>query len=269
MTSSAVRRFDRLPKKAKSAIASVTRVLPDDPLSTGLPDRGSRWLRRLFDTPARRYGRRVMIFDPELTGALCTPEFADASASADTGRFLGDTFDRTDASDFTDVLLDVDVNTYLPDCLLVKVDIATMAHGLEGRSPMLDHEFMEFAASLPADLKLRSTETKYILKQAVRDLLPRDILDRPKKGFSVPIDRWLRHELRELTGDLLLDGRLAARGYFRSDVVRRMADEHWRGVRRWHNQLWALLMLESWHRTFVDERPAAAPAPRPELVAEI
>jgi asparagine synthase (glutamine-hydrolysing) len=141
----------------------------------------------------------------------------------------------------------------------VKVDIATMAHGLEGRSPMLDHEFMEFAASLPSGMKLRGDTTKHILKRAVRGLLPPDIIDRPKKGFGVPLDTWFRHELRDLSGDLLLDGRLARRGYVKPAMVRRLLEEHWQGTAAWHNQLWSLLMLESWHRMFIDERPSAAP----------
>jgi asparagine synthase (glutamine-hydrolysing) len=157
-------------------------------------------------------------------------------------------------------MLDVDVNYYLSDCLLVKVDIASMAHGLEGRSPMLDHEFMEFAATLPSDLKLRGATTKYILKRAVRDLLPAEIIDRPKKGFSVPLEAWFRKELRELSGDLLLDGRLAQRGYFKPRAVERLLEEHWSGAGSWHNQLWSLVMLESWHRMFIDTRPSGAPS---------
>jgi asparagine synthase (glutamine-hydrolysing) len=124
---------------------------------------------------------------------------------------------------------------------------------------MLDHEFMQFAASLPADLKLRDRQTKYIFKRAVRPLLPDDIIDRPKKGFSVPLEAWFRHELRELSADVLLDGRLAARGYFKRGAVERMLSEHWRGQRAWHNQLWTLLMFECWHRMFIDERPTGAP----------
>jgi asparagine synthase (glutamine-hydrolysing) len=258
ITPSAARRFDNLPAPARSAVAAAVRALPGGPFSTTLPGRGTHWLRRLSDPPERRYGRRMMIFEPELKDALCTPEFT--RRSADAGQFLTDVFERSDAPDFVDALLDVDVNTYLPDCLLVKVDIATMAHGLEGRSPMLDHEFMEFAASLPSDLKLHSGDTKYILKNVARRLIPSETIDRPKKGFGVPLERWFRKELRELTGDLLLDGRLGARGYFRAEVVKRLVEEHWRGERQWENQLWSLLMLESWHRMFIDERPAMAPA---------
>jgi asparagine synthase (glutamine-hydrolysing) len=132
---------------------------------------------------------------------------------------------------------------------------------------MLDHQFMEFAASLPAELKLRGETTKYILKQALRPLLPPEILDRPKQGFSVPIAKWLRTDLREMTEDLLLDGRLAARGYFRRGAVERLLDEHLRGAADWHTQLWTLLMFESWHRTFIDERPnLTSTAPAAEAV---
>ena len=124
---------------------------------------------------------------------------------------------------------------------------------------MLDHEFMEFAASLPSKMKLRGQQTKYIFKRAVRDLLPSEIIDRPKKGFGVPLDRWFRNELRDFAGDMLLDGRLAQRGYFKPAAVRRLLEEHWRGSATWHNELWSLLMLESWHRMFIDERATTAP----------
>jgi asparagine synthase (glutamine-hydrolysing) len=202
----------------------------------------------------------MMIFDPDHVEEFFDPSFVQAGGPR-TSQLLLDAFDRTDAQDFVDALLDVDVNHYLSDCLLVKVDIATMAHGLEGRSPMLDHEVMEFAAALPADLKLRGDTTKYIFKEAVRDLLPAEIIDRPKKGFSVPLKQWFRGELREMSADLLLDGRLGRRGYFKPGAVQRMLEEHWRGAHDWENQLWTLLMFESWHRMFIDERPTAASAP--------
>jgi asparagine synthase (glutamine-hydrolysing) len=257
----AAHRFDRLPAAVRRSVANVARLTPAPQQSDSVVYRGRRWLRRLSDTPEGRYSRALMMFDAELKAQVCQPAFLESAGGAAASRFLLDAFRTSDAPDFVDALLDVDVNYYLSDCLLVKVDIATMAHGLEGRSPMLDHEFMEFAASLPADLKLRSGETKYIFKRAVRDLLPRDIIDRSKKGFSVPLDVWFRKELRELSADLLLDGRLAQRGYFQMTAVRRLLEEHWSGAASWHNQLWTLLMLESWHRMFIDERPLRAPVP--------
>jgi asparagine synthase (glutamine-hydrolysing) len=262
-------RFDRLPRAVRRALGTLARRAPVPRRSDSVLYRGRRWLRNLSDTPAGRNSRHAMVFDSDLKDEICDPAFVTSTGAAGASAFLVDAFEASDAPDAVDALLDVDVAYYLPDCLLVKVDIATMAHGLEGRSPMLDHEFMEFAASLPSRFKLRGATTKYILKKAVRDLLPADILDRPKKGFSVPLESWFRNELRELSGDLLLDGRLAARGYFRPGMVEHLLDEHWRGVARWENQLWSLLMLESWHRMFIDARPQDAPAAPAPVAAGI
>jgi len=174
----------------------------------------------------------------------------------DSGDLLLERYRESDAEDIIDATLDVDVNSYLPDDLLVKVDIATMAHGLEGRSPLVDHEFMEFCASLPSDFKLRGRVKKYILKRAVGDLVPSAIIDRPKMGFGVPLDHWLRNELRALAYDVLLSAGSVARGYFRKEVVQRLLDEHVRRARDWHYQLWNLLMLELWQRMFIDQAGA-------------
>jgi asparagine synthase (glutamine-hydrolysing) len=257
LTPAAAARFQNLPDAVREAVHAVAGAVPVPPRSGSILYRGKRWLRRVADSPIGQYTRRVTMFDDDLKRELCAPEFL-ATAGDAAALCLDDAFNSSDADALLDALLDVDVSYYLPDCLLVKVDIATMAYGLEGRSPMLDHEFMEFAASLPPELKLRGDTTKYILKRALRPLLPPEILDRPKQGFSVPIAKWLRSDLREMTDDLLLDGRLAARGYFRRGAVERLLDEHQRGVADWHTQLWTLLMFESWHRTFIDERPNLA-----------
>jgi len=148
--------------------------------------------------------------------------------------------------------LGVDVATYLPDDLLVKMDIATMAHSLEARSPILDHVFMEFAASIPSSFKLRGLTKKYIFKRAVRDLLPAAVIDRPKMGFGVPTDRCFRRELRELAYDTLLDRRCLDRGLFRREIVRRLLDEHVSGGAEWHPHIWCLLFLELWFQRFID-----------------
>jgi asparagine synthase (glutamine-hydrolysing) len=258
--------FDRLPSPVRRALASIAHSAPAPLQTDSLLYRGRRWLRRLADSPEGRYARRVMLFDPDLKQEICEPGFIAATGGAGGETFLRDAFLASDATDLIDAQLDVDVAYYLSDCLLVKVDIATMAHGLEGRSPMLDHEFMEFAASLPSDLKIRHGVSKYILKQAVREILPSQIIDRPKKGFSVPLGDWFRSELRELSGDLLLSGRLEERGYFKPREVRRLLEEHWRGAAEWQDQLWALLMLESWHRTFIDQRPSGAPYSSPNVL---
>jgi asparagine synthase (glutamine-hydrolysing) len=128
-----------------------------------------------------------------------------------------------------------------------------MAHSLEARSPMVDHEFMEFAASIPSRLKLNGGTKKYIFKKAVRHLLPDAVIDRQKMGFGVPIDRWFRQELREMAYDTLLCRRAVERNLFRVEVVRRLLDEHVSGRSEWHPHLWSLLMLELWFERFIDE----------------
>lgn len=253
------RRFDRLPASLRRGVRALADALPDGDGGQSLLARASGRARRVAASPAVRYSRRMMVFGPALKSALLAGALRHADRAGAIDDLLVDAYRRSDARDPVDARLDVDVRHYLPDCLLVKVDIATMAHALEGRSPMLDHEFMEFAASLPASLKLRGGTTKYVLKEAARRLLPAEIIDRPKKGFGVPLESWFRHDLKELTSDLLLDGRLAQRGYFQRGEVERLVREHQAGTARWHNELWTLVMLEAWHRMFIDARPTAPP----------
>jgi asparagine synthase (glutamine-hydrolysing) len=143
---------------------------------------------------------------------------------------------------------------YLPDDLLVKMDIASMAHSLEVRSPFLDHHVVEFAASLPVSMKLRGRTAKYLLKRAMRTRLPPAVLERPKAGFGVPIDEWFRGSLGETARELLLGKRATERGYFETKTVRRYLDDHANGRAQHHARLWSLVMLELWHQTFIDRR---------------
>jgi asparagine synthase (glutamine-hydrolysing) len=251
--------FQRLPPSVRVALARVASALPASGRTDGVLARSRRFLQRAGTSPQRQYAVRVMQFDPALKEWLCTPQFLQ-TAAVDSADILLDSYRDSDAENFLDATLDVDISHYLPDCLLVKVDIATMAHGLEGRSPLLDHTFMEFAASLPAEMKLRAGSTKHIFKKAVADLLPSEILNRPKKGFGVPLDHWFRNELRPLAHDVLLGRRMRERGYFNMRRVEQMVRDHETGAAEWHDQLWNLLMLEQWHQMFIDQRPSAAPA---------
>ncbi len=155
-----------------------------------------------------------------------------------------------------DAMLETDVNHYLPDDLLVKMDVATMAHSLEARSPLLDHHLMEFMARVPASFKIRDGQSKYLLKSALRGVLPDEVLDRPKMGFGVPLGQWLREGLREMLTDTVLSSTALARGYFRPEAVRGMVAAHLGGSNDYQYILWDLLLLERWHATFIDTLPA-------------
>jgi asparagine synthase (glutamine-hydrolysing) len=127
-----------------------------------------------------------------------------------------------------------------------------MAVSLEARSPFLDHHVIEFAASLPAGLKLRGLTTKYILKKTLRKLLPSENLTRSKMGFGVPVGHWFRGQMQPFLREQLLSDRAARRGLLRPEAVRRMVDEHTAGARDYTHPLWTLLMLELWFQRFID-----------------
>ncbi|MFZ2003737.1 MAG: asparagine synthase (glutamine-hydrolyzing) [Stellaceae bacterium] len=151
-----------------------------------------------------------------------------------------------------------DLHTYLPDDLMVKVDVASMAHGLETRSPLLDHVLLEWAAAIPAEVKMAGGRTKALFKRAMEPYLPREVIYRKKMGFSMPIAEWLRGELKPLAYDTLLSQPARERGLMRPDYVRGLLDEHCAGRRNHHTRLWALLMLELWFRMWVDGSPEQA-----------
>jgi asparagine synthase (glutamine-hydrolysing) len=148
-------------------------------------------------------------------------------------------------------LLELDIKTYLTDDILTKVDIASMAHSLEVRCPLVDQELMVFAASLPGDVKMRGLTTKLILREVAKPLLPPEILKRRKQGFGLPIDRWMREDLAPLSHDVLLDQTARERGIFEPKAVKTLLRQHGRGEPR-GDQIWALMMLELWYREFID-----------------
>jgi asparagine synthase (glutamine-hydrolysing) len=189
-------------------------------------------------------------FDPTGIERLCRPEFL---ARAGGSRSAWDSVLVAPALRGVDRYLALDTATYLPGDLLLKVDRMSMAHALEVRSPLLDHEVYEFAAALPGDVKLRRGTTKWLLKQlAARRGLPDHLVNRRKQGFGVPIGEWFRGELRPWIEDVLGDPGTLARGYFDPAETGRLLTEHLDGRRDHTPRLWNLAMLELWHRRWID-----------------
>jgi asparagine synthase (glutamine-hydrolysing) len=162
---------------------------------------------------------------------------------------------RCEAGDPLNRSLYVDLKTYLADDILVKVDRMSMAHGLEVRAPFLDHHLVEFVAALSSDLKLRGRTTKFLLRKAMRFVLPMAVLSKTKHGFEAPIAHWMRHELRELVEDVLLGARAQQRGLFNLCFIKQLWGDHLDGVHNAGHQLWLLLMLELWFQQFMDRSP--------------
>jgi asparagine synthase (glutamine-hydrolysing) len=154
---------------------------------------------------------------------------------------------KNTVSNFTSRMQLMDMISYLPDDILVKLDRASMAVGLEARVPLLDHRIVEFALKLPIDMKQRNGKSKWLLRQLLHRYVPSEIVERPKMGFSIPIGDWLRGPLREWSQDLLSSEQLKKHDFFKSDIVQTYLNEHMKGHRNHQYKLWVLLMFQSWY----------------------
>jgi asparagine synthase (glutamine-hydrolysing) len=190
-------------------------------------------------------------FAPRDQDRLLTRE-AKRAGGADVYADARSLFDSCDATELFERMQYLDTKLYLAEDILAKVDRASMSVSLEVRAPFLDRRVVEYAASLPADFKLRGKTTKYILKQAIAPLVPAFVTRRPKKGFGVPVAEWLKGRLRPLARDLLSPARLARHGLFDPAYVARLQDEHERGLANHRKLLWTLLVFELWHESFVE-----------------
>ena len=199
-----------------------------------------------------RYLRWVSVFDSQAKQDLYTDNFKRETQANSAAGIIDPWFTHANGSGIVDAALLTDIMTYLPNDLLVKVDIATMANSLEARSPFLDHHVIEFAASLPEKYKLRGLTTKYLLKRMLRKLLPAENLGRRKMGFGVPIGHWFRGKLQPFLRETILSESAMKRGLFKPEAVKRLVELHTRSERDYSHQLWTLLMLELWFQRFID-----------------
>ncbi len=245
--------YQHLPRALRERILEpVVAAVPESGSKRSPYGRMRRFLGGVIQPRSERYLNWISAFDGELKQEICTPEFLEQTATIKPVSRLRPWFAGNGEIDIVDRVLMADTFGYLPNDLLVKVDIASMAVSLEARSPFLDHNLLEFAASLPAPYKLRGLTTKRILKRALSGLLPEENLKRRKMGFGVPISQWFRGELQDFLSETITSERALRRNYFKPESVRHLIGEHTSGRRDYAPQLWTLLMLELWHREFID-----------------
>jgi len=246
-------RYHRIPAVLRDTVMrQAIELLPSSQTKRGRIRDVKRFIQAASLPKIERYLRWVSVFDSQAKQDLYTADFRQQTENSSAANILDPWFARANGSGIVDAALLTDIMTYLPNDLLVKVDIATMAVSLEARSPFLDHHVIEFAASLPEKFKLRGLTTKYLLKRMLRKLLPAENLDRRKMGFGVPIGQWFRGTLQPFLRETILSEKSLKRGLFRPEAVRQLVERHTRGERDYSHQLWTLLMLELWFQRFID-----------------
>jgi asparagine synthase (glutamine-hydrolysing) len=254
------RGFARLPQVVRRGLMQ--------PLSRNLPHGawGRNYLHNIALDPLNRYLDSVSFFTTLNKLSLYSAGFrSQLNGKSNPAALFRVYSGRVSSPDPLDTLLYIDSKTYLPGDILTKVDRMSMAVSLEARVPLLDHKLIEFVTRIPARLKIKGSVTKHIFKQAVRGLVPDEILDRPKQGFGLPIQKWINQELRSYIRDILFDSRTSERGYFNQDYITLLYNEHDRARRDNTGHLWTLFMLELWHRNFVDS-PVATVSPGAAII---
>jgi len=215
-----------------------------------------RKIKRFVSMASKPYRERhynwVSIFRDSEKDYLLSDDFKKELRDKESFWYLDGAFRQCKSKDMVDCIMSADINTYLLDDLLVKMDIATMANSLEGRSPFLDQKVMEFAASIPSNAKIRGTTLKYILKKSMRKVVPREILSRPKMGFGVPLDKWFREDLKKYAYDNLMSDKCLGRGYLKKEGVEKLLEDHCECRANNGPRIWSLLNLELWHKVFID-----------------
>lgn len=242
--------YRSIPKVLRSAlIEPIVRQLPVSRKNMSFDYKAKRFIRGANLGPVERHHSWFGSFTVEQQRHLLTADVLEKS-DGEIYRSLSEMFDQCNAPTEVEKMQYLDINYYLAEDILTKVDRAAMAVSLETRAPFLDPRIGQFAASIPLEYKLNGNKGKYILKKAVEGLLPANILERPKKGFGIPIAEWLRGRLKPLLNDLLASDRLKEQGIFEPAFVQQLIDEHETGQASHHKELWTLLVFQLWHDNF-------------------
>ena len=238
------RRARFLPAAARGLLGRIGRAIPDG-------TRGRNFLRHHSLPAAQRYLDASTLFRHDEMQKLFLPEFSTLLAPFDPWRSKAAYLES--GGNWLSSLQELDINNYLPLDILTKVDRMSMAHSIETRVPLLDHKLVEFAATIPPEMNLRGGTTKYILKRAMRGILPDRIIDRPKQGFAIPLGYWFRGKLGSYVRDLLLGEQGRRRGFFHQPYIESLLARHERG-QNLDLQLWTLISFELWSRSFLDDQ---------------
>ena len=245
--------YHRFPKILRKALVETPiNLIPTSEINRSRVRDAKRFLRAASLPTTERYFRWMSTFHREMKDELYTKDFAERVSAQKPEHFLDEWFAKANGSGILDATLLTDQMTYLPNDLLVKVDIASMANSLEARSPFLDHKVIEFAASLPENLKMQRFETKSLLKKVAARLVPKEVIYRRKMGFGVPIGKWFRGEMKEFVQNILLSEKSLNRGIARREVVEKYVREHINAERDHTFQIWTLMMMELWFQRFID-----------------
>jgi asparagine synthase (glutamine-hydrolysing) len=246
------RKYLRLPAFLRHGlIEPVVNALPVSTKNLSFDYKAKRFVRGANLEPVERHHTWFGSFAAADHSRLLTRDVLDQS-SGDIYADARELLTRSNAPEEIEQMQQLDISYYLAEDILTKVDRAAMAVSLETRAPFLDPRVGRFAASIPVDYKLRGGKGKYILKKAVEQLLPDEILNRPKKGFGIPIAEWLKGRLNPLMHDLLDEKRICEQGLFSASYVSQMIAEHERGDASHHKQLWTLLVFQLWYDNFLN-----------------
>jgi asparagine synthase (glutamine-hydrolysing) len=246
------RQYRKIPALVRNRVLMpVTMCLPPSEKKKGLRNRLKRFVEGTRFPEDLQHVRWMMFLAEEEKTRLYGEAMAGVQPQHLPHQFIRQHFANADSQDYVNRQLYVDIKTYLCDDIMVKVDRMSMAASLEARAPFLDYRVVEYAATIPSALKIRGTQTKYILKKAMAPLLPPEIINRGKEGFSIPIKNWLRQELRPMMLDVLAPARIQRDGFFNADYVQKLVNEHLQGTENHSHRLWALMVFNIWRDRYL------------------
>jgi asparagine synthase (glutamine-hydrolysing) len=244
------RYYERLPRAMKSIVEAVVKRLPVSFDNMSFDFRAKKFIHGISYPPIERHYIWIGTFSREMQEELLTPQLKGKLRDFNSFHVLHDYLNGKAFSSELSKLLYLDTKLYLQEGVLVKVDRASMAHGLEVRVPFLDHQFAELVTGVPERFKLKGFTTKYIWKKAIKDRIPDEIVRRGKKGFGIPIAKWLCGELKGLMVELLSEERLKRQGIFNPSVVQRLVSDHLARQTDNRKKLWNLLIFQLWWDSF-------------------